>query len=456
MVKRVPGIHPPLLCVLFVVHTAIAQPDSEREAYLEVSAGYGQSDNLGREVMEGVRSAFHWLGVAVDLGAERPRFSGSLAGDLQLREYGESELLMLADDNELLGSLDGYVAISVFPDVFTWSISANTGQTRSNPFEAASPLNREQVNVWSTGPRLDLPVGQRTVLRIDGQRRERSYEESDRLDSTSEQVDLGLRRVLSNVSTASVYFSRNTVSYETGVDYAFESAYVAYERSFSSGGVELQIGVNDVSGRQIDVGTTPFASLRWDRGIGRRSSLSLWATRELTDPGELFRTGGVPGADTVETERVLNDLDLGDARLDGVVLSQDPIKRTAVGLALSVQRERSSFSISLGATEEDYQGGLTVGVGNESLDNDSILAQFTADRRFARRWRGSFSIWAVDRSFDQDGRSNRDSTSRLSARRTLTNHGAVELLLQRNRRSGDIDPSDENLYAVSMSYGFGN
>src|SRR5690606_4542559 len=107
----------------------------------------------------------------------------------------------------------------------------------------------------------------------------------------------------------------------------------------------------------------------WSREIGARSSLSLWASRELTDPGELFRTGGIPGlVGGGGPSAPLTDIDVGDIRVDDVVLSSQPMKRTSAGVSVGVSGQKSTFLLTAGAADDEFQGQSA---GFDGFDNDS-------------------------------------------------------------------------------------
>src|SRR5690606_39438147 len=65
-------------------------------------------------------------------------------------------------------------------------------------------------------------------------------------------------------------------------------------------------------------------------------SLNVWAGRELTDAGELFRIGGFRGARNDTLSGLGSIVDINDDRLRGIVLSGDPLRQKNAGAAIDL------------------------------------------------------------------------------------------------------------------------
>ncbi|HEY8549716.1 MAG TPA: hypothetical protein VIL35_07170, partial [Vicinamibacterales bacterium] len=130
------------------------------EARIEL--GVGESDNLNRDAAA-LRSDMTILGLGFGARRNTRLVRGALAGDVELREYGAEGL---ADDDEVLGSIDGVLELHVVPDRFRWDAESNFGQVRTDPSAPVGPENRERTTVFSTGPRLSWPVGGRNTLEV--------------------------------------------------------------------------------------------------------------------------------------------------------------------------------------------------------------------------------------------------------------------------------------------------
>ena len=71
-------------------------------------------------------------------------------------------------DDEFLGGLDGTVYYRFIPERFAWSIEDNFAQIAVNGLAVDTPDNRQNLNYFTTGPDIILPLGARTALEVSG------------------------------------------------------------------------------------------------------------------------------------------------------------------------------------------------------------------------------------------------------------------------------------------------
>lgn len=430
--------------------TVVAQENSgELETYVGIEAGYGQSDNLTREQDGGAGSGFGSVGLDFDLASERRRFSGELGGTLRLRSYRAEGVVTDEEDDELVGSLDGSSVVDLVTDRFAWSFSGSSGQARTNPRGVSNPRNRERVRVFSTGPRLQLPVGDRTSIEVTGSVSERGYEESETFDSRLSRVNFGVYRSLTSVSQVGLELARTDVDYDVGFrEYEFESANLSYEREFATGSVAMRLGSGKVRSAGQDSGSRPFVSMSWSRDVGARSALSLWARRELTDPGSVFSSGG-SGGNQDSLSDLLGGQDgggrLNDARLRDVVLGADAVERSSAGVTLSLDGRRTGMSFSAGASEDDFEG-------DEAFNNEGWFAEVQLSREFNPVWQGTVRLRAIEQEFVLVSDSNEDFLGEATLTRDIGRRTRIELRLERNSRSSGPGTSDEDVYLVSFHH----
>lgn len=416
---------------------------TERSRALGLSAGVGQSDNLERDPLNPLRSDIRFVGFDFDLANDSRRFQGTVRADMEVRSY--SEVADDDDDREVIGSLDGALSVQIVPQRFSLEFAANSGQTRTNPLEAASPNNRERISILSFGPEFDIPLGGRTTLEVGLIGDKRNYEDTASLDGTAARVNVGLFRTTSPVSRIGLEYVGNEIDFKDASErgYRLRSVYFAYDKRFASGGFEVRLGRGE-----LDAGgepeTQPVGRVRWDRDVGTRSRLAAWVSNEVTDSG-LELQGGSRPSDLFGDRDDLMLEDINDYRLRRVALSADPMERAEVGIEFGVDGNRNTFSIAVNASRDSFD------TTNDENKRGSVGVAYTRD--LTRRWTAALvATVGRERLAAAATQEFRDETAQLSVSRLFGEGAALQLGTQRNRRIGDVESTDENVYVVSLRY----
>jgi hypothetical protein len=161
--------------------TAPAEPAAsgarERDRALALWLSRGESDNVGRTVVP-EDGSYDGLGLLARLAHESIRLAANLDSNVEFRSYSEAAI-----DDEIVGTLAGVANVQIVPDLFSWDFRENYGQGINDQFAAIGPNNRERINVFSSGPELDLNLGSRTILQIGGDYSARRYDQSQNVDA---------------------------------------------------------------------------------------------------------------------------------------------------------------------------------------------------------------------------------------------------------------------------------
>lgn len=421
------------------------QPDP----YLELELGHGQSDNVAHDASE-VRSDITALGLRFLTTAERPRFQGAFTGDIQARHYGSSAVV---DTDEVVGSIDGNFDYEFVDEMFSWGLQQNFGQSRTDPLAPDGPNNRELVSVTSTGPELSFDIGRRNDLILTGRLSERSYQDSNRLDSSRTAAGVQLVHALDEVAALSFSFNEWNTDYDDSSQSAYdvETFLITYSKQFSTGGVEISVGPGE-----IDTGSTTestsVGTFAWRRGVGARSNVRIWASREFTDSGEIFRLTGLPDTALVQLSNVPGSAgqvgaDPNDARLGATQLVSSPVLRSNAGTRLTLAGRQSEVFLSFELVENRYETSNT-------LDSDAEVATIVYTREFAGDWRTNARLRASNEDFFVTGVDNRDRSIDVGLTRFLGTATSVSLVLARSKRNQGNDPFEENVYSVSIAREF--
>jgi uncharacterized protein (PEP-CTERM system associated) len=171
-------------------HVALAQdaPSAPAAAgsgsYVELRSTFERTDNVFRTIGDEVDDTLASVGLAVSYERDGRLLDVGAVGDLEWVEYLDDSY-----PGQLLGLMNARADWQTPSEVFMWGMVDTFGQLTNDPRAAATPDSLENVNYFSTGPTVNVPLGDATQLSLSGLYSNTSYEESD---FDSKQYDLGL------------------------------------------------------------------------------------------------------------------------------------------------------------------------------------------------------------------------------------------------------------------------
>ncbi len=426
------------LLVALVGNTALAQPQQPGtsagsappeapDRAIATWATHAESDNIART--EGSsRGSYDGVGVLLDLSHQSVRFDSSLNTNLELRRYSDDLI-----HNETVGTLEGQMDVAIVPERVSWLLLDTYGQGQTDAFAATGPTNRESINVFTTGPQLDLPLGARFVLSAGGMYSSRRYDESASLDSDAEIYEFGLFRQTSQTTRFGLLLTANDIEYDVAgaLSYDIDRTSLNYERSFATGGVSLAVGTNEITilGQSTD---EPLFNFAWNRELATRSTLRVEAAREFSDTGTDLRT------------------DVSQAPVGGdasTLVSASPFEQERVFVSYSLAGTRTDVNVSLGTAEDKYLGGV--------LDNDNTTTRVSLQRAVTPRLRFGVELYRLDREFagtsTEPGRDDNEKTLSAWVNRSLGRLFDLAVVLTRYEFRGQ-QSFDEDRYEIRFTY----
>lgn len=407
---------------------SFAQPGDEPEEERVPPAiwiAHGESDNIGRSSAQ-ISGAYDAVGVVVDIGRERERFSGGLFTDLQFRQYAGDDL-----EDEEVGTVAAFADLVLVPRRLSWIVTESFGQGATDPFAAVGPANRENINVFASGPRLDFPFGERSSLSLSGTYTDRRHEETRLLDSRSDAYEVGLFRQTSSATRLGIVADHSEIDYDDGLlSYTIRGAVLRYEKELASGDVLAELGQNELAvGGLEDRG--PRALLAWTRGLGSRSRFSVTASQDFTDSGALFAFRDVPPLVT------------GSAGTN-VILTPSPLENRRVELRYEIASSNTSIEFGIAAGEEDYQQAAF-------LNSETAMVHLAVQRTLTDRMSLTLLAQDIQRDFGDLAREDGDRVVLLSLVRRLGLRLFVQVDVGTYARDGTL-VFDEQRYELRLRY----
>jgi hypothetical protein len=394
---------------------------------LTVNVGAATTDNLGR-VPDAARESESFAITGVDIGVLRESAGARIYvdGAIDYYAYDSDEF-----DNETAGAIDAGLSLRAIPDRFSWDFNERVEHTRIDPFSPAAPGNRERINLFSTGPRLNVPLGDASTFGVVGQFADRHYRESESLDGPTRTITMRIARDLSELQRFGLVVAGRDMRFDdpTQVPYEIHEAYLNYERSTASEGSFSVSGGRTRLQRENESDSAPYFEMIWSRNITPRSSFSFSGGQRLESPADSFDVTSLEGPQAGG---------VGDT-----LLVADPRLTKNLRLAYTLTRARAVFR----ATREDVR---------EKYDSDTIpdrefwRGSLGMDYRFTPVLRGDIELTTGRETFESTGEAD-ERMGRASLFRRLGRSWEASLVFEYNRREDDLAASyKERRYILSL------
>lgn len=321
---------------LAVSPLASAQEPGEQFNW-SVKAGAERSDNIGRVATNETNETVGIVGLDLNLVSDRRRLDSNISAALEYREYLDSDF-----KSEIAGGADAELDFWVIPERFMWAVDDNYGQIAKDRQVADTPANREQVNYFTTGPDIILPLGPRTQLQVSGRWSDTYLEATDE-DNNAVVGNVALARLLSEHATVSLNASMSDTEFDNSELFAgYQTRQLFLRLSLNGARTTLTADGGYVEYEQDNrPDKKNFTMVRVDlsRLIGARSKLRVTGGTAPSSTGETFqRSQSVLGVgEGPEAAQAAGDLFRSD---DAFVVWTTDWERTSLSVTAAGRRER--------------------------------------------------------------------------------------------------------------------
>lgn len=425
-VARTLGTALVLVCACGAAHGqqgAGGDPDSPSSGMVWLLVGGGNSDNIRRVAVEPESGTFSLFGIESDLVYERSRLSLDFSADVERRNYSTAGL-----DDETYGQGQFSLEVHAVPDRVIWVIRDEYSHGRINPLEVSSPENRAEANEFWTGPRFDLPLGQRTILRLEALYGDRKVVDTQRLDSEADLGTLSFIRAIDATTEFALNFVSQGAEYESPpTEVNTESAYLSYRKALASGAAYLALGTTQTE-RGVESSETPYIDLQWTRDLGTRSHLDIHAAQQygdfFDDPG--FADGGDP------------------------LLVRDVYEEQLISIGYSIEGVRNRFSLEQSLSHSSY-------TSLPSLDHDDTTSSVSFSRALTSRAQLGLRYIATERDYESGERGDDRTSWNLSLDHDLGRRFSLGIAYESHDDSAVLGGEiEENIVRLDLRYALTN
>jgi hypothetical protein len=407
------------------------EPEPERFGY-ELSLGLEHSDNVARTQDDEVDETILAPRAVVDLVHRGPRLEATVAADIQYRHYLDGTF-----DDEFRGRADAVATWSILPERLRWLFEDHLAVEPVNLFDRDNPSNLQQLNVFATGPQLELRPGPRTRVEAELRWIDSWAEETREFRGQRTQASLRGEFVRTPLETWGLELEAWDVGYEdefAAADYRRIDLYASYVRRLRRFELEADAGAT-----QLD----------FDAGGEDSEPLARVGVAWLFDPDQSLR---------LRLRRQLSDAT--QSLIDVPLLESPgvgtPIERAVVAdvflersLELRYERRGRRLSLDAGPFWRDYEYRNT-----PTLDRSTAGAVVEARWRFSPRLDLRVAAAGERREYDTPARSDRDLELAIGLERRFTEAWSGRAGVVHRRRDSTTAGQDyaENVVYVTAVY----
>ena len=257
-------------------------PAAAAEWGASVGSGIIYTDNIDRE-----ENGHAVTAAMADLAAQILGFGDNYDLDLEAalvwRDYFDS-----AYETDLLPQFRGEANWAPVPERFVWTVRDNFGQVALSPNEILQPVDRQDINVFSTGPAMTVPFGQRVNIQLAGLYSD-VYYENDEFDYNRLTGSLTIEREISINQVAYIrgFANRTDFKDQQFGGYDFIGYFLGYEGLGARTALNAEVGIEELHD-EGDADEGLYINLDVNRTLGERSSASLTYLSRYADSADIF------------------------------------------------------------------------------------------------------------------------------------------------------------------------
>jgi len=186
--------------------------------------------------------------------------------------------------------LIGDLVWDIVPASFSWQVNNNLSVQEVDQLNRPLPTNKQQINIFSTGPSIIYRLNSINRLLIDYRFSDIKYEKKiliTNVDNQREIYKAAIEHRISDGSSISLNYDVTAVNYiddDVNNDFTGRTTYLLYNAVKARSTINLSAGVNKASLKtNSKVFESSFYSLNWDYQINNTSNLSSRYWRGLSD-----------------------------------------------------------------------------------------------------------------------------------------------------------------------------
>lgn len=343
-----------VLAALPILHVPCVYAHSTFEWALDGDIGWEQNPGYfpsGRlHGLNQLPSFITYEGGSVFYNISTPTLRARLAGTAGYIDYLNGNY-----PGRIIGSIDGQALYTLRPHYLYWMINETFGQATTNVLAGATTLNSTNVNMFSTGPQLLLPINYKWHIQLDATAGSVTYQtpiypndkritaNADLIDDMSAVSNAALEANYDNIQYSSYAFNYQGTELSS---YSLESLYGHYAAYDQRDYASIDIGDGLIQQAGI-VSQSPMLHLTFKRELSPHISAALSLAHDQTDSAAQF-------AHILITERLPTSLNNIDYHPIQENLANGPMQIESAVVSATWQGVRTRLELALNVSRDDY------------------------------------------------------------------------------------------------------
>lgn len=271
-------------CAVAVMAVTVNLLSTARAAEVTSNLGYGLEYTDNARLVP-VNKEEEWT-QTLNAGVSYLESSASLDARIQAQAAYQDYRNDLYSEDTVLG-LSSSLQWRISPDRFTWTIEDYLTQSAIQSLAPDTPTNRQQTNVFTTGPDLKLRLSPVHTFQLSARYTRDTYETSD-LDDARNSGNAAWLYQITLRTTLSLNYSVQEVNYDNVVintDFDRQDGFLRIENRLASNTFVLDAGTTSIQRENVPDENGSLGRFSWTRLVSTVSTFVLSVSSELSDVG---------------------------------------------------------------------------------------------------------------------------------------------------------------------------
>lgn len=311
------------------------------------------------------------LSAGVSLLENNPSLDAKVQAQASYRNYKNGVF-----PDETVFGLGSSALWKISPDRFNWTVEDYLTQTSILSLGPDTPSNRQQLNVFSTGPDFKVRLSTVQALQFGARYARNTYETSD-LDNTRHAGELKWTYQASSVTNLSLNYNAQTVRYDNSgpnTNFDRQDTFLQIEERLARNIFVLSAGTTSIQQENLPDEEGSLGRFSWTRIVSPVSTFNLSLASELTDIGRQALANGQT-ASGIQTN-IPGVSNTGDVFRTNSVIATFNHRRSFGNDSISLFKAKDEYNL-LPVVEERKGGSIDIGYEFAGTLAASVFARYT-------------------------------------------------------------------------------
>jgi hypothetical protein len=309
------------------------------------------SDNINLAQTEKRSELINVANAGFSLLEKSRELESQIVSQIEYRNYKNN-----TNNDESVLNFNGNATWNISPQRFSWMVEDYYTQTAINPTQANTASNRQNTNVFQTGPDLSVRLGPVNTLKFGARHGKYTYQTTD-LDNVRRFAYGRWLYQSTTTTTLSLNYESEAIDYDNEIlnpNFKRQDSYLRIENKLSRNTIVLDLGKTVIHRERAADVENNLGRFTWTRDLATSDSFIMSLSSELSDVGRQALVSGQQLSNAGITEKSVS-ADVFVAKRAEVQYTH---RRSYGRNTLRLFRQKKEFELST-INNEDQKGGAT-------------------------------------------------------------------------------------------------